>query len=360
MAVSKTQPSSPRRRSLLLAGGALAVPAFVVRNAWAQNKVLRVSTYTGPQAEYVRKFIIPAFEKQFGCKVLQTESATLANIAVMRTQRANPQFSVMMMDDLGIPIAKAENLIEQLPQDRIPNLANVFPRYVLNDRYGTAFSVSAIAPWYSTAAGVPVESFATLWSEDLRGQFMMTTPKLSMSVTLLVAAAALATGKPIAQAQYELDAGWAKMAELKPNVQTIYEASGNAVLQVSQGQAIAAGPDFSKAIYPYIFKGAPVTFSQPKEGAFAGINCVTLVKNAPEPELGAAFIDMCLANEFQKGMAEFIYAAPSVKDIDLKADVAKMVPYPADRINALHSLDWAYINPLRSGIIDKFNQVFGA
>ncbi|WP_454688377.1 ABC transporter substrate-binding protein [Achromobacter aloeverae] len=352
--------ASKSRRKLLLAGTALALPAFAIRDAWAQNKVLRISTYTGPQAEYVRKSIIPAFEKKYGCKVLQTESATLANIAVMRTQRDNPQYSVMMMDDLGIPIAKDEKLIAQLPKDKIPNLANVFPRYVLNDAYGTAFSVSAIAPWYNPTLGSPINSFADLWSDELKGQFMMTTPKLSMSVTLLVAAAALATGKPIAQAQYELDAGWAKMTALKPNVQTIYEVAGTAVLQISQGQAIAAGPDFSKSIYPYMAQGAPVRFSTPTEGAFAGINCLTLVNNAPEPDLGAAFIDMSLSNEFQKGMAEYIYAAPAVKGIDLVDKVAKLVPYPDEKINTLHNLDWAYINPRRSAIIDKFNQVFGA
>ena len=40
------------------------------------------------------------------------------------------------------------------------------------------------------------------------------------------------------------DLGWAKMAALKPNVQTIFDNNVNAVLQVMQGQADIAGTGF--------------------------------------------------------------------------------------------------------------------
>ena len=50
----------------------------------------------------------------------------------------------------------------------------------------------------------------------------------------------------------------AKMAELKPNVQTIYDNINTAILAVSQGQADVGGPDFSKQVLPMIAKGAPL------------------------------------------------------------------------------------------------------
>ena len=81
-----------------------------------------------------------------------------------------------------------------------------------------------------------------------------------------------------------------------------------------------------------------------------------------EPDLGAAFIDRILSPAVQKGMAEFTIAAPSVSGIELEAKTAAVVPYPESRMREmkLYVLDWNHINPQRSAILDKFNQVFGS
>jgi putative spermidine/putrescine transport system substrate-binding protein len=348
------------RRKLIAAAG-LAAPMFFIRNGWAAGKSIYVGTYTGVQGEYIRRQVVPKFQSDLDCKVFQTENVTLGNIGILRTQKANPNYSVMLMDDVGVPIAKNEGLIVALPKDKIPNLAKVFPNFMYNDGYGAAFAISTVSPWYNKSIK-PIESFADLWSERLRGRYMMVTPKQTQTVQLLAVAASMATGKPILEAQYELDKGWAKMAELKPNVQTIYDTIGNAILQVSQGQADVGGPDFSKSIVPYITKGAPLVQSQPSEGSFAGVNCVTLVKGSPEPDLGAAFIDRILSPAVQKGMAEYATAAPAVTGIELDAKTAAIVPYPESRMREmkLYVLDWEKINPQRSAILDKFNQVFGS
>jgi putative spermidine/putrescine transport system substrate-binding protein len=349
------------RRTLLGAAAVgIASPNFFVKNAWAAGKSLFIGTYTSIQGQVIKEKVIPKFQADFDCKVFQTENVTLGNIAILRTQKANPNYSVMTMDDLGIPIAKAEGLIDKLPRDKIPNLENAFSRFIYNDDHGVAFAISEISPWYVSSLSPPIESWTDIWSDRFKGRFMLITPKQSQSVQLLVLAASLATGKPILEAQYELDKGWAKMAELKPNVQTIYDTSGAALLQAAQGQADAGGPDFSKVVQPYILKGAPIVQSRPKEGSFAGVNCVTLVKGAPEPDLGAAFINRLLSPEVQKILAEETYGAPSVRNVDLKKEVAAAIPYGEDRVKNLILLDWEKINPQRGAIIEKYNQTFGA
>src|SRR5580704_12741922 len=221
--------STGRRR--LIAAAGLASPLFFMRNGWAAGKSMYVGTYTGVQGEYMRHQVIPKFESDLSCKIFQTENVTLGNIGIMRTQKANPNYSVMMMDDVGVPIAKGEGLIDRLPKDKIPNLAKVFPSFIYNDGYGAAFAISTVSPWYNKNIAKPIESFADLWSERFRGRFMLLTPKQTQSVQLLAVAASMVTGKPILEAQYELDKGWPKMMELKPNVQTIYDNFGTADLQ---------------------------------------------------------------------------------------------------------------------------------
>jgi putative spermidine/putrescine transport system substrate-binding protein len=180
-------------------------------------------------------------------------------------------------------------------------------------------------------------------------------------VQLLVAATALVTGKPFKDAQYLIDQGWDKMAALKPNVQTVYENNVTAVLQVAQGQADIAGPDFSKTVLPYAMKKAAVAMSAPKEGVFGGVNTVTLVKNGPNPDLAAAFADRMLDPEIQKALAEATFAAPTVAGVTLNAETAKLVPYPEKRMEemGLMTVDWSFINPRRGAIVEKYSTVFG-
>ncbi len=357
----KTSLNRTLSRRATLIGTGLAAPMFFIRNGWAAGKSINVGTYTAPQGEYIRRNVIPKFQSDLDCKVYQTENVTLGQLSILRTQKANPTYSVMFMDDIGVPVAKAEDLIAPLPRDKIPNLAKAIPRFILNDGYAVAFAVSVVAPYYNTNTVKSFESWEQLWDPRFKGRFMLITAQQTQSVQLLVAATALATGKSFHDAQYVIDQGWDKMAALKPNVQTIYDNDPATVLLVAQGQADIAGPDFSKTVLPYAAKHAPVAMSAPKEGAFTGINTMTVVKNGPNPDLGAAFVDRMLDPAVQKGLAEATYAAPTVTGVELNAETAKIVAYPEAKMDAmkLTIVDWSLIIPKRSAIVEKYGQVFG-
>lgn len=185
---------------------------------------------------------------------------------------------------------KNEGLMEKLPIDEIPNMKRLLKRFVFYDGYGAGFAMSTASLAYATQTTKPLETYAELWDPKFRQRFLMETPKATQSVYLLIAAVTLATGKPYAQAQYLLDQAWPKMEALKPNVLSIFQ-NEEAITQMIQGQADVAGLFYSKSVNPYNAKGAPVAMCYPREGTFAGINTATLVKNAPDRELGIAFMD---------------------------------------------------------------------
>ncbi len=146
----------------------------------------------------------------------------------------------------------------------------------------------------------------------------MITPKFTQSIYLLIATASMVTGKPLKDAQYDTDLAWDKLAALKPNVLTTYESPAM-VMMVAQGQADVGGIEYSKNIYPYTVAGAPIDMVFPKEGTFAGINCLSFVKGAPEPELGAAFINRMLEPSVQQGLAEATLTAAFDQRPELQA-----------------------------------------
>jgi putative spermidine/putrescine transport system substrate-binding protein len=342
-------------------GGSIAAPLIIGRRAAAAERSITVGIYTGQQGEVVRKQIIPPFEARHKCKVYTTQGVTLEQIALMRTTRNNPKYSVMFVDDIGIELAKREGLIEKLPREQIPNLERVLPRFVYFDGFGAAFAMSAAGLCYNTATGKPLVSYGDLWDPRLRSRFLMETPKATQSLYLLIAAVSVETGKPYAETQYMIEQAWPKMEALKPNVLSIFE-SQTTVMQVADGQADIAGIFYSKTVYPYTVKGAPVDMCYPREGAFAGINCVSLVKNAPERELAIAFINHMLDPGIQKLLAEATLTAPTISGLEFKPDVAKYMAYPESKMEELEifSPDWTFINPIRSKLLEKYNQVFGA
>ena len=349
------------RRTVFGAAATLAAPFIIGRRAGAAERSITVGTYTAQQGDYVRKEIVPPFEAEHKCRVYTTQGVTLEQIALMRSTRNNPKYSVMFIDDIGVDLAKKEGLIEQLPADAIPNMGRVLKRFIFNEGYGAAFALSSVGLVYNSETGKPLASYSELWEERFRKRFLMTSPKSTQSLYLLIAAVTIETGKPYAEAQYLIETAWDKMTALKPNVLSTFDNAAT-VMQVAQGQADIAGLSFSKSVYPYTMKGAPLDMCFPREGTFAGINCLTLVKGAPDRELGIAFINHMLDPGVQRGLAEATLAAPTISGLEFKPDIAKYMPYPESKMDemAIFSPDWTFLNPLRPKLLEKYNQVFGA
>ena len=345
------------RRSLV-AGAAMA-PTVFVRGAWSQGKQIQVGIWGGTQGEFIRKTVLPKFEKDFGCKVLAEEGNTLGQIARLRATKAAPRYTVMFVDDLGVEIAKREGLIDPLPVAALPNMAKVYPRFIYEGGYGVALAVSTGGIFYNPAKTKPLTSYADLWDPRFGKKISLVSTKTTPSVFVVIACAAVATGKPLKEAQYLADQAWPKLEALKPNVLNLY-TSDTASLEVSQGEGDLGGIEYSKYVLPYTVKGASIDMCYPKEGAFAGVNCQVLVKGAPNPELGAEWMNRMLSPEVQQPLAEVSLAAPPIDGLEFKPELGKLLAYPVKKMDemALFSPDWAYVNANRAAWIEKYNSIF--
>lgn len=346
----------------LTVGSSLAMPALM-RNAYSQERAVHIGIYNSQLGKVVQREIIPNFERDFKCRVYTIEGATLSNIAALRTTRETPRFSAMMMDDVGVQQAKQEGLIEKLDPAKIPNLENVYPRFLFEDSYGVAVSVSAAGMFMNPNAPTTkgLNSYEQLFDPKFKQRLILSSPKYTSSVLFVMFMASLATGKPIKEAQYLVDQGWDKLKELKPSVLTVFENEAN-VMMVPQGQADVGGIEYTKAIYPHTMKNVPITLAPMKEGFFTGINSITLAKNAPDPELGNAFINRMLDKDVMKLLGEQTVSAPSVKDITFGPDFEKYLPYPLSKMDDMQLVtpDWTFVNAKRGDILERYNQILSA
>jgi putative spermidine/putrescine transport system substrate-binding protein len=347
-----------RRRFLRVgAGAALSMP--FIRRSWAQGKSIQVGIYNGPQGEFFRKEVLPKFEADHGCKVFADGGVTLGQISRLRATKDNPKYSVMMMDDIGVEVAKRESLIAPLDPATIPNLSRVIPRFVVFDSHAAGFNISTGGVAYNPTVMKAPKSYAELWEPRLKKRFSIVSADTTQGVFMVIAAAAVATGKSYQEAQYLSDAAWPALERLKPNVVSVF-GDNQAQQFIIQGDADVAAITYSKSIYPYKLKKAPIDMTIPSEGAFAAVNCVTLVKNGPEPDLSNAFINRVLDPSVQKPLAELTHAAPAISGLSIDAALKDVVPYPESRMDELKlfSGDWVYLNTQRAAWTEKFNRIF--
>jgi putative spermidine/putrescine transport system substrate-binding protein len=160
-------------------------------------------------------------------------------------------------------------------------------------------------------------------------------------------AAALETGKPIEQAQFEIEAGFKKIKTLKPNLLTIYTQIPQALNLLEQGEGWAIPSMFSTNVIPKE-KESPMKMSAPKEGIFVGPAGVCMVKGGPNPEMAAAFIDMMLGAEMQDKLQPETFAFPS--------NVAAKPPVGIPADIKVHNLDWGFVAKERGEWVKRWDR----
>jgi putative spermidine/putrescine transport system substrate-binding protein len=340
-----------------LAGG-LTFPS-IITPARGAEKSIKIGIWAGPDGELIKSTIVKRFEEKYRVKVLIDEGITTEQLARMRASKNNPTHTVMFMDDIGVTVAHREGLIDRLPDDKIPNLANVIPRYISDDGHGIGIQVSTVALTYDPrelkAAPTSWEAF---WDSKHKGKVAVPSLSSTNGINLVVTAAALATGKPFKEAQYETEAAFQKLAELKPNLHSIWTKTPLAVSAMQQGELVMMGPMYSKGIWPYIDRGLSATHIVPQEGAFAGVNCQTLVKGGPHLELGAAFINEMLSAESQTLLANKLIIAPVVTGVELPPKILERVAYGDGKEETLFVSDWEFLINIRPDWTERWNKVF--
>ena len=334
------------RRGILKAGGALvgavAMPAIVR----ADPKEIVVGGPAGA-AKYFNADLFPVLEKKLDIKILYEGSNSLTNLQKMRADKAAPKMSVVIMDDPVMIPAAADGLITPMSPKAIPNLDKLVAGSVHRDGLWANYQ----KPWagiaFSTTKlpGGP-KSWADLWDAQYAQKIIVPSIQNTEGFWNLLVAAHLETGKPYAEAQYEIDAGFRKLKTLKPNLLNVYTNAPQAINLLEQGEAWMIGGQFSA--YTLIRKaaGSPVDLAVPADGAFAMPSGIARVTGGPAGDLADAFIDAMLGTEAQSILATKAFVAPT--------NPAAPKPEGFPDSASLFAPDWAFVAKERAGWADRW------
>jgi putative spermidine/putrescine transport system substrate-binding protein len=141
-------------------------------------------------------------------------------------------------------------------------------------------------------------------------------------------------GKP------NVNGGFEKMKELKPNILTFYSQMPQLAPLLHQGDVwIAIWP--SSRAQAEIDAGAPLAWAVPDEGGYMNASTIGIAKGTNKLAAAQKYVDFVLSAEAQAGNAEFIYLNPVNRETQVPAELSKKLGL--DALPRLKVPDWGTI-----------------
>lgn len=311
---------------------------------------LVISTW-GASDDFYKKEIYEPFEKAHNVKIV----LEIGNNAerLNKVTQGSSNVDLMYLSDYYAQQGIEAGVFDKIDRSRIPNLKDIYDiaKAPLGEDYGPAYTISQLGIAYSPkAAGKEIKSWSDLWSPELAKK--LTLPNItSTSGPMVLDAASLVSGNTA----FNEEQAFAKIKDLNKGVVKYYSKTSEFVNMFGQGE-IAAGPIME--MYMKDLKAAvpDAQFVSPKEGGYAIMNTVNVVKGSKNKQLAEDFINWHLSKEVQEKAAKAKVDSPVNTTLQLTGDDTKGITYGADAVTKLRKLDMKFVNQHLKAWIDRFNK----
>ncbi|ATN32312.1 hypothetical protein ACO34A_00600 [Rhizobium sp. ACO-34A] len=344
------------------AGATLAMP-FLSRTAFSQSayagKDYLVTLPDTTNEKLVIEHVAPLMKERFGVNLKTQSSASGKTLSTMRVQRRNPPALVATLDMSYALQAHEEGLIDDVTEELVPNLADVRPQARIQDGKIVSFIISIDTLVYNKNRwSTPITSYADIFAPDMIATSAIASPSTQNGLEFIAGAAAVATGKPISEAMYNLEAGIEYLGQFRDKIGVVFGRAQEVMPMLASGEINSC---FVKARFlaEWLALDAPVGAVIPKEGAFYSLNCLVPVKGTNATEVAMGYIDIMLSPEIQALFPSAIgSAAVNTKAVaDVPEKLKTIVPSVEDieKLSLLPILDQAKMESLNT----LFNHVVG-
>jgi putative spermidine/putrescine transport system substrate-binding protein len=341
----------PRRRYLQITGGLAGLTVLGspgVGNAAADDELV-VTVNGGAFEKFVRSVIFTEFERHTGGKIIAVAGLTMQALAKLRASRDNPTLDVIRMDPPGTVPASREGLLHKLDPAKIPNLNDVFPwaRPASNDYVADNSDYQTLAFNTKFVPQAP-ESWLDLWKPEFKGKVIIPDITTSHGVLFIAILSKVLTGD-----FFNTGPAFAKLVELKPNVQTYWTSHDQVIQLLTSGQAWMTPWISDRAVYQ-VSTGAPVDLTVPKrDGALFVPADAMISAGTKHLALAEAYLNILLDPKVQAQNAEVIFNGPSNKLTPLSGLAKKY--YTITELNLL-GIDWDKLLQAQSAWVDQWNR----
>ena len=311
---------------------------------------LVISTW-GFSEDFFKKDVYEPFEKAHNVKIV-TETGSNAD-RLNKIRQGNSDVDIMYLSDYYAQQAINEGLFEKIDRSKIANVNNIYDiaKAPLGEDYGPAYTVGRLGIAYNPdMVKKDVTSWSDLWGPEFKNNLALPNITATSGPMLLDAASRVAN-----QSTFNEDAAYEKLKELNPSVVKYFTQTSDFVNMFAQGE-IAGGP-IMESYYKDLKAAIPTAkFIAPKEGAYAIINTVNIVKGSKNKELAEEFINWHLSKEVQEASAKAKVDSPVNTEVKLTGADTEGITYGADVINNLVKLDMKFVNDNIKEWTDRWNR----
>jgi len=290
--------------------------------------------------EYIHPDTIPNFEKEFGVKV--TYDTYPGNEQLLaKLQAGGSRYDVVFPTHNFVPIHVAQGLLAPLDHENIPNLKNIFPRFLDNASVDPGNKYSVPYLWGMTALGHNTKytkddpnagSWALMFESGPKrysGKLGFTDEREEVMATAL---AYLGYSVNSHNKNELMEAGKVLM-KIKPHVKAFYPGADETKALITED--IIVGHEWNGEVVKAHRKNPAVEWLLPKEGGTAWFDNMSIGKDAPHKYTAEAFLNYMLRGDVSANNSdEGGYATPNhvaVKNF-VPAEIAKDPGiYPTDK-----------------------------
>jgi spermidine/putrescine-binding protein len=329
----------------------LATPAAGQGAKQFEGVTLNVNGFGGAFDDVLKAGVAKPLKDKYGIEVVYHPGTALQAISKIMAARDNPPLDILMNDSPNMPTLIADGVIDQVTEQEIPSLAQLWKPAREFGNHGVPFMFASVVLSYNKERiKNPPASYLDLARPEYRGRVAMFNLENNGGVLTLLALAEAGGG-----GVNNIEPGFAKLRELKPNLVSTPAANPALVQLFQQGEAWVAANWIGRALALQA-DGFPVETVVPKEGMYAVLTYVNLVKNSTKRAAALKYLEQQISAEAQVAMATKFFYAPTNVTVKLPADVGKKVVLYGDDIKLAKRADWAAIAKNRGAWIERWNR----
>ncbi|MDF3061273.1 MAG: transporter substrate-binding protein [Microvirga sp.] len=328
------------RRGLLGAVGTATAFGVIGRPqvAQAQAATLKITTWGGKWGEVMKGEVLPAFEKEFKCKV-EVDQAFPYLPKLQASAKNAPIYDVLHANSNEQWRAAVDGLVvEKITQNEVPNIKELYPYAVSDKIAGVTIFTSAIGLGYRTDKGLtPPKSWKDLADPKLAGQrggYQIPVNSLGQSHLMLL-------GQLYGKGMTDLDAAYKALEQLKPI--KLVDFTGQMEKMLLQAEVVM-GVIHDSGIYRYEGQNQPIEFAAPAEGVLSLEQVLNVTPGSKVKELAYGYIDYMLRPDVQKKLAEAVWYSPASKSVKLDPKYDAKLYNTPEKVAQLIQIDWKWYN----------------
>lgn len=343
------------RRQLLKGTAGAALGALVPGMVLSQDsRELVIVSFAGALQE-PHQWLARRMESKYpGLRIRLVPSESQDVVAQLKASQGFSPYDAMPNGEPPHIIGMREGYIQKVDLKAVPNYDTVFPEFIKkSEGFGVPVSYSLIGIAYNEKmVKTAPKAWTDLWNPEYRGKVGIPRASSNLGLGALVIAAKVFGGS-----EDNLDPGWTKLQQLKPQV----GRSPTQLLQMLEREEIAVAPMWNNDAAGAALKGLPIRFVQPDPGPVAIVSFMSAISKTRHPELVSEWMNGLLSVEYQTMAAKAPYFfGPTVKGIPIPEAARPYTPSTPAEVLRLQSVDWSKIAPNRGKIVEQFDRLMAS